>query len=299
MHTHLNYNLTTTAERLSHVRSINLSQLNPTELEVAATYILQYTDQQTKLTVSPTEPLVTATNIPDGAILPNYTHPRKPPNWESPELLHRYNTICALKTKLSQLNPNTDSTQIYTTKRLIRDLTIEGGWIVAVEPVPYAPIVYPAAIDLHDHIDLTNPFHIKHILKLYSQLKQSPDSWEFMEYFDTVCTRANLAPWQEHIITRQIDGASQITIGLELAQQFSRPITPSYLSQAKRTIYTTIAKTAHLLDLEFIHAHNPTMWRTCPNCNQTKLNISHNFYSKRKFCKTCYTKQPTKGGKNS
>lgn len=243
----LDYNYTTPEERLAYIKTQlpHLAQLNPTQLDTCANYLLQYTSTKPTLEFSQVyledlHPDLTQTNPI------KYTHPKTPPNWAN--LPIRTKAINQLKI----LEAAAPAQLAYNYRKIRIDLTKEAALETTSQlPKPYAPTQPPHPIDISPLIDLTNPFHIKQILKLYSQLKQSPESWEFMEYFDQICTKANLHPWQEHILLRQIDGVNQITIGIELAQQFNKPITPSYLSQAKRTIYRKIAKAAANHALKF------------------------------------------------
>lgn len=303
----LDYTIICPTQRTTHIKSQLKSnpQANPHLLEYYASYIL-YADNAPTNTTNSTIDIDLMADILAEPTTPTvaYSNPKPaPPNWNSPELISRHQSIGRIKTKVSQLTAQGHLHDAYILRKLARELTIEGGYISSIQPKPYAPTQPPHPIEWDALIDWANPFHIKQIIKLYSSLKQSDHSWEAMDYFDALCTKAQLKPWQEYILLRTIDGANQITMGLELNAQFNRAITPSALSQAKRTIYASIAKAAAIHQLEHFHRNNPSMWIECAKCKQCKLKHKHYFHRLEcgtkpleraskplpKICKACST----------
>lgn len=297
----LDFSLTTAQLRTTFISNLlpTLSTYelsNPNLMEYITNYILAPDpDPQTLPTSKPNTTDINA--LKD--ILPEptqpetpYTSPKSPPpDWKSPELKARHKSIQHLKARSAQLNSQGHLHDAYILRKLARELTIEGGYVTSIQPKPYAPTTPPNAIDWDNLIDWSNPFHIKQLLKHYSALKASGNSWEAMEYLDQLCEAANLKIWEHQIILRSVDGWNAITIGLELAQDFDRSMSPSYLSQAKRNIYQKIAKTAHLHKLQHLNRDNPDAWATCAKCGTKKLLHSANFGKQLNrtttICKAC------------
>lgn len=286
----LDYNLSTAALRTEVINSIlnSTTETNPHLLEYYTNYILSAPEENkdNKKHPQPTEnsSAIDISKLKD--ILPDhsgpktsYTNPKPPPlDWTSPELIQRHKFINHLKFKIDLYSAQGRVHDAYILRKLARELTMEGAYIAnSAQPMPYAPIVFAHPIEWDLLIDWTNPFHIKQIIKLYSALKQSDYSWEIMEWVDRLCDLANLKSWQHHILLRTIDGANQITIGLELSTQFNRQISPSGLSQAKRNIYQAIAKAAAMEHLKRTHKDNEAMWIKCRRCNVKKLKHKHYF----------------------
>lgn len=287
----LDYSLETTPERLHHLSTVDLLSLSSNQLELCADYLLYTHKPQTKK-IAPN-----IKNVPfDPATIPStpqfkYTNPKPKVNWSNPRLE-------TIKQAIEQLDVLQTATQdTYTTYKFrkwkielrkdaysIQELT---NPIIRSNP-DYVQLDPP---EIEHFIDLTNSYHIKHLITYYSQLRQSIYSKSTIEYFDSIVEYAKLLPWEKHLFIRRIDGANQITIGVELAQDFGKIVSPSYMSQAMRSIYQKIAKAAEQKQLQHLYRNNASKWKRCPTCQQLKLNNSYNYQKSKLKCKDCLKKE--------
>ena len=280
----LDYTLTYDYERLAHIQSINLSKLNSYELEKVTNYILYGKQPPKPKAHKPIKPSTTP-------VQHRYTTVRQKIDWEHPALSQLKE---AKEIIISNITPSTPIPEAARYKRWAREISMEARIHlhsykppiqISPDPTPHHPI------EIDDYIDYTNSFHIKHILLHYSKLRQSTQSYFNILYFDKIVDFAykhkKLADWQIHLIKRRIDGIQLITIGRELAQEFNRVLSPSYMSQTMRTIYRAIASAAAQLELQYMDRNKPHRWRTCPSCNQTLHTSRYFWYTKRKNCIQC------------
>ena len=283
----LDYTLTTTKQRLDLLNKIPLTNLTATQLELCADYLLYTHKPQTKkIATNPKH-----TPLDPSIIQPTpqfkYTNPKPKVDWSNP-------LLTTIKQSIEQLDIILcGSTDAYTQYKLRQ-------WKIELRKDAYSiqELMYPfirsnadylplSPPEIEDYIDFTNSYHIKHIITYYSQLRQSTFSKFTIEYFDEIVEYAKLLPWEKHLLIRRIDGANQISIGIELAQQFDKIVSPSYMSQAMRAIYQKIAKAAEQKQLEHKYRDDTSHWKWCPSCNQLKLNNSYNFQKNKKQCKRC------------
>lgn len=283
----LDYSLINSTERLEYIKSLPLQTYPPKTLEYITNYILYGKQPSTNSKDEKYAELAEEHNPTQTQTQTRYTAPKPQIPWHHPELI----PLAQTRNYIDQLIQNSTNTRtIAQLKRLKREIAQDAAPILSVYcPITHFPATYslPTPIDISEHIDYTNSFHIKHIILHYSQLRQSEYSKYDMEYFDSIVENTKMPDWQKYMLIRRIDGASANIIGFEIAEKFQRIISTSYMSTIMRSIYKSLAKTATQLQLEHIHRNNPTHWKTCPNCGRTLYNNSYYWYDKRKFCKQC------------
>lgn len=294
----LDYTLTTTEERNSYLHSLDLTNANEHQLEICANYLLHTEDKslsnanpqsqrenKKNLELDPSSSTNKEINPRKGGNY--YTAPANPVPWEHP-------AIVELKKGIDQLvelrEKETDSTRHYYLGRWITDARLEARVRL---PIPQmnvkssAPSPAPP-IDLEQSgLDWTNSFHLKHVCKHYSKLREDPEAKWDMEYFDQLVEATPLEPWQKHILIRYIDGQNAIITARELALGFGKMMHPGYTSVAMRSIYTKVARTAeakHLVEEMNAGRLEP---RKCPSCG--KIHPDHHFWwqSGQRRCKAC------------
>jgi hypothetical protein len=282
------YELSTAAERVAYIDQ-HLDSIPSHLLEYAANYILfADTKEENQRNDLPLTSAQTQTHDQPT----NHTTPRQEIDWNEP-WLEPYAEGIAQLNHMEKTAPT--SKLAYQYRTWSRQLSMDAGTLYKQNHKPItcstrAPY-YP--VDISATIDWTNSFHIKHVLAFYSALYQSESQFD-IEYLDHLTDIANLKPWQTHIIARRIDGANQIRIGIELAQDFGRIISPSYMSQTMRAIYRAIADAAKREQLEWENRANPHAWRRCKICGEEKI-TEIDFYTNEHICKTCRKERYSNG----
>ena len=290
----LDYALDTTESRIAHINTLNLSHYTPYQLEIIANYLLYFTKQKSPTPKTPSTK-TTELSEPINVSTSRYTNPKPEIDWNCPHLQPLYQAR-EIITQLEQaeITLNGKTKYAYFLRHWRIELSMDSTHInnayhstlpPAKDYIPHSPI------EVEDTIDFTNSFHIKQLILHYSALRQSPDSKFTIEYLDQIIENTPFQPWQKHLLVRRIDGVNQITIGRELAEDFGKIISPSYMSTAMRTIYTRIAKTAKQLQLEHENRNNPSCWKECPTCHRILYNNKYYWYAKRKACKECEDKK--------
>lgn len=295
----LDYSLETPEERIQYVEQWLSTLENPkdTQLELAANYILHAADtslanhaKQNKN--DDKKKLQLDTNAPMEEIKPRkgsnaYLRPNVPVPWEHPNLKDLKKDIEKLEI-LEQLE--TDAHKAYKLRRWILDLRLD-----AKARVPDYTIQIGASWTSIEPIDLemagldwTNPFHIKHLVRYYSELKQSDNTKFEMEYFDSLVESANLDPWQKHVFIRYIDGLHSITMAREVAEKFGKILYPGFTSKVMRQIYRKIADEAMRKDVERSMRDKPK--RKCPKCGESYPDHEIWWRKGQRNCKVCLSK---------
>jgi len=223
------------------------------------------------------------------AHIPSAFNPRIPIDWCHPAL----STLKYAKDEINALMIQYHPTSPHYRK--LKSISIEISQDARpilnsyIRTLPTAPSIFPTNPEIEDHIDWTNSYHIKHILGHYSKLRQSDQSFFSIEYFDHLIDNSRLESWQLHLIARRIDGAPQITIGVELAQQFGKIFSPSNIPRIMRRIYRQIARTAAKEQRDFADKNNPSKWKLCKECGE--IHHVEDFYTGKNECKECTKKR--------
>lgn len=274
------------SERLAHIQSLDLSHPTPYQLELYANYLLggakPVTPKPTHVELNQADQQTTPTN-------PQLNHPRQTIDWNHP-IMEPYKLGIDQLKALEQAE-TTNTKRAYQLRKWRLETQLDAGtlWKSYRNQIQITPAQTPITpINLEDHVDLTNSFHVKHVMAHYSRLKQSENQQTqfFMDWVDYVLERAPLSDWQEHLLRRRVDGVNHVTIGVELANMFGKETTPSGMSQVLRTIYRAVAKTALQLEREWEERNNPLAWRTCKVCGERKL-VEFGFYGQERKCKVC------------
>lgn len=223
------------------------------------------------------------------AHVPSAFNPRIPIDWSHPAL----STLKYAKDEINALMHQYPPTSPHYRK--LKSIAIEISQDARpilnsyIRTLPAAPSIFPTNPEIEDHIDWTNSYHLKHILGHYSKLRQSDQSFFSMEYFDQLIDHSGLESWQLHLISRRIDGAPQITIGVELAQQFGKIFSPSHMTQIMRGIYRQIARTAAKIERDFADKDDLSKWKLCKDCGE--IHHIEDFYTGKNECKECTKKR--------
>lgn len=290
----LDYSLDT-SERLELVSNLPLHTYSQSQLEHIANYLLHYTkekDTTQKFRKETSLPLTTD-NPPTPT---NYTKPKPHIHKENPYIQQYIQAVDTLKTLENNL-PATHPDQWRLRKWRIEHNMDKGTANSLLYPTPHLNPTWTTLVlpPLDTLVDLTNSFHISKLLLHYSRL-YADDEWRlWLNWISTeIIDKADLAPWQLHLITRRIDGVNQITIGRELGEFYGRVVTPSSISQNLRTIYRKIADRAKRLELQWEERNNPGAWRYCHSCKEHKLVVLDFYSSKPNTCKKCILEQRKK-----
>ena len=274
-------------QRLALAHNLDLTTYTPHQLELITNYIL-YKDDQTsqqpsKYTPSKTQPHPNPNELQ--AETNKYTKP-KPTLHTSHPTIQQYTQSIAHITTLMESNPS----QAWRLRKLKIEHNLDMG--IANSILHPTQTINPTwspspPIDIDQHIDPTNSFHISKVIQFYSQLRQSDESKLWIEWLETnVIEKTPMFPWQQHLLRRRIDGAKQITIGRELGEYFGKIVTPSTMSQAMRTIYRQIALTAEKeIYAYYMDWYNPA-WKVCRKCGERKLR-EFDYYAGKNICKKC------------
>lgn len=293
----LDYTLTTTEDRNAYLHNLDLTTANDHDLEICANYLLHTVDkslcgsaQQNRS--SNKKNLELDPSVEHSEIKPKkggnyYTSPPNPVPWEHP-------AIADLKKGIEQLlalqEKETDSTRAYYLGRWITDARLEARLRLPIPTMSLksSPPSSPPSIDLERNgLDWTNSFHLKHICKYYSQLRQDDEAKWDMHYFDQLVEATPLEPWQKHVLIRYIDGQNAIITARELAYDFNKAVHPGYTSVVMRSIYTKIAKTAQEQQLLTDMKNGKLEPRKCRKCG--KIYPDHSFWWQKgqRQCKSC------------
>jgi len=214
-----------------------------------------------------------------------YLRPNAPVPWEHPNLIDLKKDI----EKLQELeNQAFDSYTKYRIRRWILELRLDAKARVPDHTINVgATFTTTQPIDLEmAGLDWTNPFHVKHLVRFYSELKQSDNSKFEMEYFDSLVENTPMEPWQKHILIRYIDGSNSITVAREIAEDFGKILYPGFTSKVMRQIYRKIADEAEKEDVEKSMRHD----RRCPKCGQNYPDHEIWWRKGQRNCKICLAK---------
>jgi predicted SprT family Zn-dependent metalloprotease len=146
-------------------------------------------------------------------------------------------------------------------------------------------------------IEYNNPFHIKHLIAHYSFMRQLDEYKPIIEYFDQIVEATPLKLWQKYLLVGRIEGVSQTTLAVQIAQVYGKILSPSYMSQVMRNIYSKIAEQAEIEYEKFLHMHQSWAWETCGTCGCKKhykeyrrLQLDRAENGKSASCKQCEEK---------
>lgn len=302
----LDYTLPTAEQRTALLHAQNLSNLNAYQLELCANYILYPTSA--KEPILPTsKPLSTREDKKNQELLPNlsaqeiipkkgsnyYTAPKNNINWSHPALLDTANAITALQAKIDKLKTASDMAnklEQYKLKRWLTELRMEARLRLPEKVIDVHPTrVEPEPIDLQEAgLNWANSFHIKHVVRHYSELRQSGTAkWDVL-YFDYLVEQTPLEPWEKHLFIRYIDGIKATVVARELAENFDKFVSPGYTSKVMRTIWRRIAETAEKEQALLNAANDPSQLRKCPRCGEKYPQNNWLFWRKgQRNCKRC------------
>lgn len=286
----LDYTLTTTEQRLALLNSLDLTNLNPTTLETYTNYLLHVAEPS----LANHKPLNNANNKKNNkltdqgqAIKPSkgsnrYLYPTKPVPWEHPHLVtlkQDIDNLLQLHEKAKQNNAPT-----YHLHRWITELRMDAKARISNHEIQVAPnFTHPLPIDLEEAgLDWTNSFHIKQIVKYYSELKQEENTKYDILYFEHLVDLAQLPDWKIHILTRYIDGINTIIVAREVAEQYGKILRPGFVSKVMRSIYRAVAMEAEKQQL-LRNAHK----KRCPSCGQSWPDHEYWWRKGQRKCKKC------------
>lgn len=292
----LDYSLTTPEERNAYLHNLaDLDEYTDSQLELCANYLLHAADKSLANHKSNNK----ASNNKNLELVDNgegetTIKPRKGSNailrptvpvpWHHPNLIDLKRDIEVL---LAAEEVEPDLLRKYRLKRWITELRLD-----AKARVPDHTIEVTASFSKVEPIDLemagldwTNSFHIKHLVRYYSELKQSDASQFTMEYFDSIVEKTPLEPWEKHILIRYIDGMNTIIIAREVKEEFDKILYPGFISKVMRQIYREIAQQAERSDIE--KSTPKSKWRRCPKCGQKHPDHEFWWRTGQRSCKQC------------
>lgn len=268
------------------------------QLELAANYILHAADKslanhakQNK--AENKQNLILDENTENEIIKPrkgsnSYTKPNTPVPWEHPNLVPLKNAIDQLElVEILCPDPRTQ----YNLRRWILELRLDAKARVPDHTIKTAATwSSPPPLDLEmAGLDWSNSFHIKHIVRHYSELRQSDHSKFDIEYFDALVERTNLPEWQKHVFIRYIDGLNNIIVAREVAEKFNKILYPGFTSKVMRQIYRKIADQAEAEDVRRSTRNLPQ--RKCPRCGQSFPDHEIWWRKGQRSCKHCLGKK--------
>lgn len=293
MHIKLDYDLNL-AQRLQWADELDWEELDlkPRELELITDYILHADEKAAKQPSKYVKPKCNPAGLvieQDAPPAGTYLYPRPELHTEDPVIAAYIESIEMLKVLETRVEPE----NAWKIRRWRLEHSLDMGLANSTRfPTFNTTPTFSsyAPIELDNNIDLTNSFHIAKLVDFYSQLKQSDSSALWINWVETnVIEKADLFPWQKHLLIRRIDGTNQLTIGRELGEFFGKIVTPSTMSQALRTIYRQIAIAAEReLYIFYIKDYDPA-WKVCRKCGTRKLIQYDYFPSKPNICKVCAT----------
>ena len=294
----LDYSLQTPAERVALVARLPLQNSSPHMLENCANYILHAADKalanhkaQNNAEAKKSLELGTITDNDLSAAPPTprkgsnaYTYKREAVPWENKQL----NGLLADIEQLEKAGQG-DQPNAYKLRKWALELRIDARARLSEHRMNTHP-TFTAAPEPNLEmagLDWTNAFHIKHVVRHYSELRQSEHSkWE-MEYFEQIVEKTSLLPWQKHLFIRYIDGAHSIVVARELGDEFGKMVAPGYTSKLMRQIYRQIAEQAEREDI--VRQKGPT--RKCVRCGKTYPDHSFWWRKGQSACKQCLGKK--------
>lgn len=272
----LDYTLETASERCDLANQLNANGLiNLKNAEAIANYILHCTEQKTKSAFSaslsqkevPTEEMEIAELR---AQKNSYTKPRLKPLWE----LFPDEKIATEVLKAKAADESTPSDLAYKMRKWRLELLLDIGTASQIirNAIPiHGGFASPPPVEIELFVDFTNSFHMKQLVANYAQLKQTEPSRHIMEWLDSTIENTPLKPWQKHLLIGRIEGVAQPTLGVEIAQIYGKILSPSYMSQTMRQIYTKLASQAELEEEKFAHKNQPWAWEYCSECGEKRF----------------------------
>lgn len=271
----LDYTLETAEDRCDLIKKLDENGLiNEKNAEAMANYILHCTEQKTKSAFSASlSQKETPTEMMELAELRaqknSYTRPRLKPLWE----LFPDEKIAAETLKAKAASEDTPSDIAYKMRKWRLELLLDIGTLSQIirNHIPiYGSFSTPPPVEIELFVDFGNSFHFKQIVNHYAQLKQSEASRHIMEWLDGVIENTPLKAWQKHLLVGRIEGVAQPTLGVEIAQQYGKILSPSYMSQTMRSIYTKLAE-QHEIEIEkFKDANKSWAWEICSECGKKR-----------------------------
>lgn len=274
----LDYTLTTSEERIEAISKLDLSSCNSKQLEFYADYILHPCRKETH-TITGHSKEESNISLEQLAPLENPSPPKprkghnhyivsiEPIDWENPALISLKQDIDTLK----QAAAHTTGSRSWQLKRWARELSMEArlripgpGTRSLPQDWSHAPSPDLEAAGL----DWTDSFHIKHLVKHYSALREGNESkWTAFE-LERLVDATPMEDWERHIFIRHIDGTNAIIVARELAYSYDKFIRPGYLSQVMRRLYRAIAQTAEK-DIYLWQARRGVVrTKKCPTCQR-------------------------------
>lgn len=300
----LDYTLTTAEERVASLSSLNLDSQSEAMLENCANYILHAADKSlanhapqnshhNKYNLELNENIPEPQPVQPRAGSNAYLYPTIPVPWDSPHLRDLAEDIDKLELAAQQA----EGKQLYLYNKWILELRMDAkARIPNAHTIPtVSDFTPPTEIDMEQAgLDWTNSFHIKHVVRYYSDLKQSEHSNLLMCHFEKLVDNAGLLPWQMHILVRYIDKAHSITIAREVAEQFDIMLQPGYTSKVMRQIYRAIAEEGEKVEL--MRTTPPSEWRLCPRCGNRYPDNFHWWRKGQRMCKNCLREREQEKG---
>jgi len=253
-----------TPERIALISELDLSQSSQKALETFANYILHHENTlnpHRKYNEVELDP-----NLPE-ELTSKYTKPKIKIDYTLPELANYKTAIDNLK-QMELKYKLSDPSKAYKLRLQLRELYQDAGIVFhslrnEVKITPHHDQHLPE-LDL----DFGDAFTVKQVIKFYTALVQTER--EEAKYTAWVLEQAvELTPmkdWEKHIILRTIDGVSQVVLGVELAEQFGRVVSPSYLSQVLRSLYRRIAEAFRENEFITVFEQYPEYWEHCLLC---------------------------------
>lgn len=266
----LDYTLQTIPERLAQLNQ-TLATNPRLNLETAANYLLHLTPEKPTSNFSAQ---LAPREIPTETILePTATYVRKKakPLWELfPE---EQAGIAHLKELANR--PDTPAQTAYRIRQWRLEALLDIGTISAIirRTLP-SPTTRPSPTPIQLEIDLSDSFQVKHMVVHYTQLATSEN--EYTKYllrdFEELINTAPLEEWQRYLLIGRIEGRSQISLSIEIAEKFQRTLSPSYASQTMRAIYKKLADHEVFRRQNWEKRNSPnTTYAPCAKCGSELL----------------------------
>ena len=288
----LDYTLQTIEERLAVLQSLDLENCKPAQLENYANYLLHLADPS----LANHKPLNNAENKKNNKLTDQgeeikpakgsnrYLYPTKPVPWEHPNLRVLKEDIGKLLRLEEEAKVQNNTTRAYQLHRWITELRLDAKARISDHEIQiHGSFSRPMPTDLEEAgLNWTNSFHIKHLVRHYSNLKQDDNAKFDAEYLEQLIEETPLPDWKKHILIRYIDGTNTIIVAREVAEQYGKVLYPGFISKVMRSIYRAIATTAEKKELE-----RTLEKRKCPKCGQWYPDHQYWWRKGQRKCKVC------------
>lgn len=270
--TTLNYNLSTTTDRLNHLNNLPLHQLSESQIEHYTNYLLHYeTDLKRKQSSNALDNKYEELNPNLPPQTNHYINKTKPLDWNHPALAQLHEAITTLKT----LTP-TSPLQKYLHSKALRELSQDAKYHLPTffnKGSTFSPTLPPQP-DYTLLIEWDNPNHLYHCILHHSSL----NDYDLLAHLHRVYQNA-----KPYLSTEERKALRLLSTGYNVRETREQlPVSGSIL----RRLAKKLAASG-----EALHRAKAAPTKYCPSCKTHKPNIPYYFYTKKKYCRACETQR--------